>query len=166
MDIKELLKNKKFINAIVILLIGIIALIGSKSLFSTESDKPKTSKAEQTSEVIELEGRLEKILSTIKGAGSVSVFVMLDDLGTYDYVKDTKQVKKENQDENEETTVLAGGSSNNGPIITRTYSPTIKGVIVTAEGAGNSEVREKIKTAVETSLAIMPHRIEVVEGVK
>lgn len=164
MEINELLKNKKIVNVALILLIGIIVFIMGKSMIDTDKSPPKTEQKQD--EVAMLEGRLEKILSTIKGAGKVSVFVVLDDLGAYDYVKDIKQVNKENQNENEEKTVLAGGGSNNAPIIAKAFSPNVKGIIVTAEGAGNPEVKEKIKTAVETALAIMPHRVEVTQRIK
>lgn len=163
---KELLKNKKIANVVILLLIGVVAVIAGKSLFGN-SDNKSPPKQEETGtaegSARELENRLESILSTVKGAGKVSVFVVLEDYGTQDYLKDEKAVQKENQSESEEKTVLAGGSSNSEPVLSRKLTPRVKGIIVSAEGAGSEQVRETLSSAVESALGIMPHRIEIVE---
>lgn len=149
MDIK-MLRSKG--NLIVILIMGIVLII-SGGVISKSGKKTEDTAEREPSEVIE--ERLERVLSTVKGAGHVSVFVVLEDYGSSDYVKDTKS----RNDESEEKTVIAGST----PIVSRAQTPKIKGVIVTAQGAGNKEVKEKIKTAVETALGVMPHRVEVLE---
>ncbi len=149
MDLKELIKNKKAVNLIAVALIAAVVLI----IYSpTEKEEPKIS-AENPETM--LESRLEEILRQVKGAGRVSVFVVLEDYGISDYVTDTRS----GQRETEEKTVIAGSQ----PIISRTQTPQIKGVIVAAQGAGKKEVSENLKAAVETALGVMPHRVKILE---
>lgn len=161
MEILTLMKNKKYTNAVIALIAGILILVLGGSFFS--ADKKKTPEKSENP-AYELEDRLENILSTIKGAGKVKVFIAYEDSGSFDYAKDTKQTDAENKSETENKTVFSGSGSNSSPVIVRTQTPAIKGVIVTAQGASNEYIKEKIKSAVETSLGIMPHRIEVAEG--
>ena len=96
--------------------------------------------------------------------GKVSVFVSLEDFGATDYAKDLKEVLRDEQSESEQTTVLKGSGSGSSPVVTRVATPKVKGVIVVAEGAKSEFVKENLAAAVEASLAIMPHRIKILEG--
>ena len=112
----------------------------------------------------EIEKRLENVLEKVDGAGKVSVFVSLEDYGATDYAKDLKEKSKDLQTESEETTVMQGSGSAASPVVARTSSPKVKGVIVVAQGAKNEYVKSNLASAVESALAIMPHRIEILEG--
>ncbi len=149
MNLKDLMKNKKFVNLSAVLLIGIIVIIFSGNF----TDKKLENKETSLSAEDEIERRLEEILSTVKGAGKVSVFVVLEDYGTNTLAKDLK----ERENDREEKTVIA----DNMPIITTARSPTVKGVIISAQGANSEGMREKLKSAVETALGVMPHRVEI-----
>ena len=162
MDIKKILENKRAVNIIIIFLIGICTLIIGTGMMGKEKEETPA-KTDDIAAAQQLEKRLENILSTIEGAGKVSVFVRLEDYGESEYVKDTKQTVRENVSENEQETVMAGKTGDASPILVRQASPKIGGVIVTAKGAGNPEVKERIHSAVETSLSLPSYKVEVVK---
>ena len=162
MDIKALLKNKRTVNIIIVLLIGICALVVGGGVLGAQEKEPDEA-VNITDIAGDIETRLEKILSTIKGAGKVSVFVSLEDYGISEYAKDIKQTTREGASENEQETVMAGKTGDLSPVTVKTTAPKIKGVIVSSKGAGDENVRQRIKSAVETSLGVPSHRVEVVE---
>ena len=117
------------------------------------------------------EEKLEKILSSIDGAGNVEVAVQIDE---------EKRIEHEKNRTHEKRTVTEGQSGaetieekiteelpmrrENGvesPIARRTLRPAIKGVLVVAEGGASSAVREDIRDAVETATGVAPYRIKV-----
>lgn len=161
MDIKDLFKNKRTTNIIIVLLIGICALVIGGGMFSGQENEVK--EVSITDKADDIETRLEKILSTVKGAGKVAVFVSLEDYGASEYAKDTKQTLREGASENEQETVMAGKTGDLSPVTVKMSAPKIKGVIVSAKGAGSETVRQRLKSAVETSLGVPSHRVEVVE---
>jgi len=161
MDIKEIFKNKRTTNIIIVLLIGICALVIGGGMFSGQGKEEK--EVSITDKADDIETRLEKILSTVKGAGKVAVFVSLEDYGASEYAKDTKQTLREGASENEQETVMAGKTGDLSPVTVKMSAPKIKGVIVSAKGAGSETVRQRLKSAVETSLGVPSHRVEVVE---
>ena len=161
MDIKDVFKNKRMTNIIIVFLIGICALVIGGGIFSgTEKEEEPISIADKADDI---ETRLEKILSTVKGAGKVSVFVSLEDYGASEYAKDTKQTLREGASENHQETVMAGKTGDLSPVTVKMSAPRIKGVIVSAKGAGSETVHQTLKSAVETSLGVPSHRVEVVE---
>ncbi len=162
MDIKDLFKNKRTTNIIIVFLIGICALVIGGGMFSGQEKVPDKT-VSITDKADDIETRLEKILSTVKGAGKVAVFVSLEDYGASEYAKDTKQTLREGASENEQETVMAGKTGDQTPVTVKMSAPKIKGVIVSAKGAGSDAVRKQLKSAVETSLGVPSHRVEVVE---
>ena len=161
MDIKTLLKSKRTVNIIIFFLIGICALVIGGGVSGRENSSAAEKPTAAAAENIEI--RLAKILSTIKGAGKVEVFVSFEDYGISEFAKDTKQTVRADASESEQETVMAGKTGDLSPVTVKTTAPGIKGVIVSAKGAGNPAVRDKIKSAVETSLGVASHRVEVVE---
>lgn len=158
MDIKSFFTDKKNYPVILVIICAILVFLifgGSEEKISEQTaTKPET----------EIEERLEKVLEKVEGAGKVSVFVSLEDYGATDYAKDLKEKNKDLQTETEETTVMQGSGSAAAPVVSRTSSPKVKGVIVVAQGAKNEYVKSNLASAVESALAIMPHRIKILEG--
>ncbi len=118
-----------------------------------------------------LSGQLEQILSQIDGAGQVQAWVTL--AGSSEKIlyqaedSDTKSLQEEDS---------AGGSrlektesvkpevvldSMGNPYIVKTIQPQVEGVLVVAEGAGNSVIKKNITEAVEVLFGIDAHRIKV-----
>lgn len=130
MDLKKFLKKRNNRIMLVILIIGIVIIAVSGSIPSRE--KPEETR-ETVTDVKGEEERLSEILSQIDGAGRVSV--MISYAGT---------AEKELAGESEGRTYTSGGDV----VVKKETYPAVRGVIVIADGAGNSEVKQKIKEAV------------------
>lgn len=158
MNIKTFITDKKNLPFFAVIICAILVFL----LFGG-GDK-QTPAEKQEDPAVMLETRLERVLEKVNGAGKVSVFVSLEDYGATDYAKDSKEILRQEQSESEQTTVMKGSGSASSPVVTRIASPKVKGVIVVAEGAADAAVKSNIADAVEASLAIMPHRIKILEG--
>ncbi len=159
MNIKVFLTDKKNFPILIVIICALVVF-----LIFGGGDSPPEKNKQDIDPAKSLEQRLERVLCKVTGAGKVSVFVSLEDYGATDYAKDSREVLREEQSESEQTTVLKGSGSGSSPVVTRVALPKVKGVIVVAEGAKNKIVKENLAAAVEASLAIMPHRIKILEG--
>ena len=158
MNIKAFITDKKNLPIFAVIICAILVF----AIFGGENSAPLPETEEDPATL--LERRLERVLEKVSGAGEVSVFVSLEDYGATDYAKDSREILKQEQSESEQTTVMKGSGSASSPVVTRVASPKVKGVIVVAEGAANATVKANLAAAVEASLAIMPHRIKILEG--
>lgn len=123
-----------------------------------------------------LERRVEEILSGMEGVGKVRVMITVSDTGTEILERD-----RETTVNNLEETDNAGGSrksTENGqreevvysrdadgseiPYVVQRKLPEITGVVVTAQGAGNTTVKENIIGAVGVLFNLNEHRIKVI----
>jgi len=126
----------------------------------------------------EISQRLEEILNKIAGVGEVAVEVKLLRSSAKEYAlnhnagqKITSESEKsginrninENTDQ-KEVVLIKDSQGQESPVLLTEETPVVGGVVVVAEGAGNPEIKEKIVNAVESALAIPPHKIEVLEG--
>ena len=145
------IRNTKYIY--IILIIGaVIMLLSSMPDFEAPKKEEKT---------ISEEERLENILSDIEGVGDVSVMV------TY-YASSEKVLAYEKKtDRKGETTNGFGGEisdekavmADGEPVVLSEVFPSIRGVVVIAEGAGKATVNQAITEAVSTALGIAVHKI-------
>ncbi len=188
---KELTKDKKgrrrIENLVIILILGVIIIIVASSFFGGDGDKNIDQKRQQEEiaytsnkpfdELMELEERLEQILSEIEGAGIVKVMItgvsdgevvhaynqmeesrfQEEHSGTESYSK-TDEVRQE-----QELVFMDNGSGIRSPVVTKRIKPEIKGVVVVADGAGNIAVRQNITGAVEALTGIPTYRIQVIK---
>ena len=175
----EELNNKKFIiNLIIILLISIIALIGVSFLNDEKesvvsSIKPTIEENNSDSDYsIYLEDKLATILEKLQGVGEVNVMITLEDSiesvpasNTTKTVETTKEIDAEGgtrEVNREDLNIQMVSKGNEGSLVVlKEVNPTVKGVIVVAEGAGNSEVLERLYEAVKTVLGISGNRVQV-----
>lgn len=178
--IKKMDNNKLIYNLLIILIIGIIVLIIANIL--TE-DKKKANLDLQTTDLFKdsvnleldygdvLERKLENILMELKGVGNVKVMITLDDT--------IEKIPAFNTTKNNETTSeidSQGGTreiiredmnmqmvtgSEGGLMVLKEIRPTVRGVIVLAEGAEDIKVKETLYEAVKTVLGIPGNRVEV-----
>ena len=117
-----------------------------------------------------LENKLEKVLSNINGAGSVSVMVSVESSSEIVYATTTEE--KTNSLTSGSTTTITSqpiiitsqGSSK--PIVVKEYMPKINGVIVVAQGAGDVSVRLELQKAVLAILDVPTTNIEILVGNK
>jgi stage III sporulation protein AG len=176
----ESLSNKKFINNLfIILLVSIIVLIGI-SVFTDKKDEasitPAESYVEESSIKQEygeyLEKRLASILKKLNGVGEVDVMVTFEDSkesipasNTTKTVETTKEVDAEGgtrEVNREDVNIqMVSSTDNEALVVLKEINPTVKGVIVVAEGAEDGIVLEKLYEAVKTVLGISGNKVQV-----
>ena len=137
------------------------------SLISLEKDNV----SEKTND-LELEKRLETILSKIKGVSNVSVLITYSEteevVPLYNINNSLSQTEegdgKEKVVKKEESVsknVLLDNSSN--VLIEKKLSPKIEGAIVIAKGVSNINVKSNIISAMEAVTGLASHKIQVFE---
>lgn len=145
--------------------------VGSKTLADTSSENTIS-----TSDVTNLDSNLEGILSQIDGVGKVSVLVTYSESSqsVAMYNENTKETSTEEKDESGGTRTITESDTQKDvifketdgekePVIQKTVMPKIEGAIVTAEGAGNANVKATIVQAVEAVTGLATHKIQVFE---
>ncbi len=146
--IKELfnkLKNNKGI--LIILIIGAALLLLPTGGKKEASAKPDYSYEERLKE------ELQVILSEIKGAGKVSVMITFSDKGKTYPLTDRSET---GQNVNEKTVSVSGKVA----VLKEAY-PSVRGVVVVAEGGGNETVKGNIINAVSALTGAPFHQIKV-----
>ena len=117
----------------------------------------------------------ENILESINGVGKAKVLIK--------YSESSSVVAVYNETKSESTTQENDGSSNkdvkqteskkevaytdengkNTPITEKVIMPVIEGAIITAQGAGNANIKASIVSAVEAVTGLAVHKIQVFE---
>ncbi|MCC8160774.1 MAG: hypothetical protein LIO53_05630 [Oscillospiraceae bacterium] len=119
----------------------------------------KDSAAENTAQEVSIaddERRLEEILSQIEGAGEVKVMITYYSSSEKDIAYETKTSLVEDKSESEDKKAVMTGDE---PMVVKEVYPRVKGVIVTAQGAGNAAVKAAISDAVGAALDVPAHKI-------
>lgn len=135
---------------------------------SGNSKEDDTIETQTEASMRQLELRLEKILSSIDGAGKVEVMITQKDYGQQIVEKDElynadtdangqKHVQKTSE------SVFEKGSSEERPFVSRELAPQIEGVLVVAQGGANSAVKQNILQAVKSLFPLEAHKITVVK---
>ena len=147
-------KTPVFIFTAIIAALVLVISPGDKKEKTPDFKEAKTSNSE-------IELRLEKILSGVKGAGEVEVMVVFKDDGKEDIAMNREYQKDgEGMVKRGETAVMTSGRN---AVVVQKNLPNVQGVIVTAEGANDETVKENLKNAVAAALPVAYHRIEVLE---
>lgn len=183
----ETKSKKKIENIVFFIVILIITLILMKTIWSKGSNDEKDNYImDQTNEVLavkedssgkeDLEQKLEKILSTIKGVGKVNVFINYSESSSniplYDESTTTSTIEEDDanggkrnttETENQKEVVFTEKSGNKNPVMQKTTMPIIQGAIVTAQGVENANVKLNITNAVQAVTGISIDKIQVFE---
>ena len=176
-DFKKIIKNinwKDKNTYLVIFLLGLLLIIIAIPTGSNRQKKDSLLQMDRTAEADEqggetsndserqvqrLERRLGEILSKIDRAGRVEVMITLEDTGEQIVEKD----EETREGAGSETTVYTTEGNVESPFVSRTCTPKIAGVLVVAEGAGDSVVKQEILSSVQSLFAIEAHKITVVK---
>ncbi|CCQ95998.1 Sporulation stage III protein AG [[Clostridium] ultunense Esp] len=175
------INNKDLIkNLFIILIIGVILIIiadiffqekkGINSNLKLENEINYTSNIEMDYGAI-LENKLEHVLGQLKGVGSVKVMITLEDtverIPAFNTTKNNETTNELDSQGGtreiirEDMTIQVVTGSEGSPIVLKEIKPTVKGVIVIAEGAEDLEVKERLYQAVKTVLGLPGNRVEV-----
>ena len=178
-------KKRNIENIIVFIIILIITVLIINVMWSS-NDKKTENKSEDTTKVLaqatsssekdDLETRLEDILASIDGVGKVKVLIkysesssvvpMYNETTSESTTKETdgdganKDVK---ETESKREIVYTDENGKNTPITEKVTMPVIEGAIVTAQGAGNANIKTSIVSAVEAVTGLAVHKIQVFE---
>ena len=123
-----------------------------------------------------LEKRMEEIISGMEGVGKVQVMITLSDTGmeilernreiTASDLEETDNAggnrKNTESGEREEVIYKKDADGNETPYVVQRKLPEVSGVVVIAEGAGNTKVKENIIGAVSVLFNLNEHRIKVI----
>lgn len=183
--IKEYLEknnNKKFINNLfIILLVSVIFLIVTNNFLSPK-EKGVENPKENTQDVYKyeseedysnyLEKKLTNILTKLNGVGKVNVMVTLESsvekVTAANSTKTTEETLENDSEggtreihrEDVTTQVMTKGSDGS-LLVVKEIKPTVKGVIVVAEGADDPVLKETLYEAVKTVLGIKGNKVQV-----
>lgn len=141
----------------------------------TTASSDKATLAEQERELAQ---ELERILSRVTGAGGVDVSVTLSSSPVNQYGANTQTSEQRTTETDkqggtrtitqtttsEQLVVLSQGSGGQQLAVVTTHRGEVAGVLVVAEGAGDSRVRSELTRACMTLLNLPAHRITVVQG--
>ena len=184
--ILEKFSNKKSIENLLILLILLIIIfvsinnvtkpveVGSDAGYVETGHGGRPSNVLSSKNEKTLEEKLEEILSLIKGAGEVDVMIsyvneiekipMTDTKITTTIVSEKDSnggERKTEETSTEESIIYEENSSIKIPVVKQNILPEVVGVIVVAEGAYDTVVKENLIKAVEATVNVPSHRIQV-----
>ena len=171
-DILENLKNlkigKKNIILVAIAVLIMVLLLVSEFLTSenTENISKENTEIYSSQYIEKTEKELEALLENISGAGEVKVMITLENCYENVFAKgyseknDSKTDSQKSESE-EEYIIVKNGSNNEECLVVKVYEPTVKGVAVIAQGAGNTHVKNAITQTVCALFDISTAKVSV-----
>lgn len=188
---KEEGNNKKTIeNLVIFAIILIVTIVAINYIWSGDNDKKEenneitkklateqpNTENKKSNEGENTEERLENILSNIKGVGTAKVLLTYSQTSQIMpmYDEDSTESTTEEKDSGGGTRIINESSTkkdiiyeeNNGvktPITQSVVNPKIEGAIITAQGAGDANVKTNIIQAVEAVTGLATYKIQVFE---
>ncbi|MBO5244895.1 MAG: hypothetical protein J6B02_02220 [Selenomonadales bacterium] len=155
--------------------LGLLLMMGSPMLESEPAEEAmteavRTDSTLRTEEAV-WEDKLKRILSAIDGAGEVEVIVQIEEEKRIEHEKNRTHEKRSMTEGKsgavtieEKITEELPMQRENGtemPVISRALRPSVKGVLVIAEGGTSSAVRADIRDAVRTATGVPSYRVKV-----
>ena len=155
-----------------LLILVLIGLLLAVIVFPVEQGERKEQEAEEvavSTEVQEgaketyeerMERKLERLLGSVEGVGEVRV--MLTFVGSGE-----KQVEKDrntaDEGQSEETIYEEHEGNERMPYVTSETNPRVEGILVIAQGGGDSQVRKEILEAAQALFGIEAHKIKIMK---
>lgn len=159
-------------------ILGIFLIFLSGLDFTAKEEiYPKQGQPLSNQEYIEkMENKLEQVLTRIKGVGTVQIMMTVEQGAEYIYASEDKvgtdryqdydgnQPKKvQTKTTTENNYILVDDSRGNAqPVIKTQIEPTIKGVMVVCDGAGDAVVCGRVTEALTTVLGIGANQVCIV----
>ena len=165
-------KNLKIITLVlVVVIIGLFLITKNESEEKSFQDVGSSTYYTTTLDYChQLETKLKSVLSSIKGAGNVSVMLSLDGSPELIYAEDIDNKVSSNSSGSTTTSnssspiIITVNGSSNALILTESL-PQVKGVIVVSSGAGDIGVKLDILNAVSILLDISTDKVSVLKGI-
>jgi stage III sporulation protein AG len=169
-SILDKLKKIKHLDIILIVLfIAIILLIyfssfsSSKAESSTDDDSTSAQQTTIESYTEELESKLVELISSIDGAGNVSVLVYFEEgiKTEIAYVEETKTSSDGTQVETKSPVLITNDDGTSQTVVLQEIMPTPQSVIVVASGAKDTNVKLEILRLVQAMFELSTSKIEI-----
>ena len=145
----------------VLLIIGVGVLL---MLVPTQSDKqPEAEQTVQANAGVQVEEKLEQILSQIRGVGKVQVLITEQTGSETIYQVDEDRSEGDGSLRTKKETVIVSGGGTQSGLVQTVTPPTYLGAIIVCQGAGSPEVRLAVSNAVSAVTGISMDRISVLE---
>lgn len=158
---------KKNILTIICGAVGILIVLVTGVLSGNEADQ-KSSDARQRTEldayVYTLEERIKKLCEACDGVSSVSVVITLEGGFEYEYAKDLEYGNNSYGNTGSEEYLVIGQGSNQKCVILREKLPTVAGVGIVCNGAGNDTVKRELTMLIASALNIGVNKIYITEA--
>ena len=135
---------------------------------AAEDETAESGQERADDSIAELESRLEETLSLIDGAGQVRVMITMKDTGEKVVEKDitcrTDAASGGSQNtEQSQSSVYTRDGNTETPYISNEMTPQVEGVLVVAQGGGNSMVKQNILQSVMALFPLEAHNITIVK---
>ena len=154
------IKLQPFRYPLLVLCLGVLLLlIPDKKVSSAVNNLPESEQEVN----LDLEERLEFLLSQIDGAGKVNVLLSLERGSETVYQYDSQRSIRGDEEEFETETVLISEDGREEPVVIRTIYPTYKGALIVCQGADSAAVRLNIVQAVSSLTGLGSDKITVVK---
>lgn len=122
-----------------------------------------------------LEGKLKKMLESVRGVGEVEVMITLESSEERIVEKDMTAERSQTEEQDSAGGTRTVSSSNTGyqtvyqegsqgsPFVVKTLTPKVEGVLVVAEGAGKGNMTGEITQVVQALFGVEAHKVKVLE---
>lgn len=165
--LKEIYEKIMKTKSLIILLILGVALLAMPG-FQTGSKKTDALKTSYSIDISkhqsDMEKKLSSMLSEIKEISDVRVMITFADYGKFIYSQEEQSEKNEKTQKGNTKPILKNSSSGGEePILIKAELPKISGVLVTAKGVSNPNVKNSIIEALKAVLDINVANISVLE---
>lgn len=151
----EKLKSKKSLPLVIaaVLAVMVLFIVCVGGSFDKTSDEP----ASAQSYIDDLQNKLVSVIQKIDGCGRAEVAVVASTEGGCEYAYETKSQTDGDKTTQTTSIVLVKGQ----PLVTKTYTPQVSGVVVVAEGADNPVVKFEIINLVVTLTGVDRDNVRV-----
>ena len=159
------IKWQKFIIIILGGGLGIILLVfgggfGSKTVSEDIPVADTFALSDADAYAAALESRVQGICESVKGAGTVTVFISLKGGYRTVYAYDSQSTSSGYKSE----IVMSGSGSDKAAVVTAYENPEVAGVGIVCSGGGDAEVRRQILSLVSAALDISTNKIFVAQS--
>lgn len=158
--IVKLKKDKKTALIIFTAILGMLLILFS----GTPAEKTEKASESKTEEMIEWEEKLQKLLSSVEGAGRVKVMITYEtsDEEVFAYNKD--ESFRENEEKFSSDYILVENNGSETGLKLKTVYPEVKGVAVVCDGADDPVTKEQIISVISALFDISTKNISVVSA--
>lgn len=182
-DIKNIIKNIGMDKLLIIAICGVVLVMLPTESKSKNKSSNKITQEEKSESIIEisedeycknLEGRLETILSGVRGVGKVKVMITFKSTSEKVVLKEISYDKssenngsgnanvRESYKEEEAVVFREDSDGNTIPYVIKENVPAIEGIAIVAEGGDNKDTILKITNMVQALFGVSAHKISVI----